>query len=208
MPFSKTKGKPKYTCSGNINANGKRRSIANHADGVTNEEEESDVGVDDDDDDVSTFQSSSDAAGGELTKCSVCKKRFCRKNCLIGACVQCCNDPTCAPHSEAREQLKRKKAILDGTNVITELAKKKRASKVTPGLFHDTSIEYFGETAVLWNVGEFLENTKLREDAMRRCRRKTATVQSKRESENKVGGGRAKRFKYIHEQLYQKSLQK
>jgi hypothetical protein len=129
-------------------------------------------------------------------------------DCLIGACVQCCNDPTCAPHSEAREQLKRKKAILDGTNVITELAKKKRASKVTPGLFHDTSIEYFGETAVLWNVGEFLENTKLREDAMRRCRRKTATVQSKRESENKVGGGRAKRFKYIHEQLYQKSLQK
>ena len=83
-------------------------------------------------------------------------------DCLIGACVQCCNDPTCAPHSEAREQLKRKKAILDGTNVITELAKKKRASKVTPGLFHDTSIEYFGETAVLWNVGEFLENTSER----------------------------------------------
>ena len=80
MPFSKTKGKPKYTCSGNINANGRRRTIANHADGVTNEEEESDVGVDDDDDDVSTFQSSSDAAGGELTKCSVCKKRFCRKS--------------------------------------------------------------------------------------------------------------------------------
>lgn len=92
-------------------------------------------------------------------------------DCPSQACVKCCTDHNCEPHREAREELRKKQSILDGTDAITMAAAKKRASKVAPGMFFDSNIEYFGETVVLWNVNEFMDNTKWREDAIRRSLR-------------------------------------
>eukprot|EP00574_Skeletonema_japonicum_P003233 CAMPEP_0201726328 /NCGR_PEP_ID=MMETSP0593-20130828/9384_1 /ASSEMBLY_ACC=CAM_ASM_000672 /TAXON_ID=267983 /ORGANISM="Skeletonema japonicum, Strain CCMP2506" /LENGTH=197 /DNA_ID=CAMNT_0048217801 /DNA_START=193 /DNA_END=786 /DNA_ORIENTATION=+ len=106
------------------------------------------------------------------TKCSVCKKRLGRKNCLQSACIQCCTDPTCEPHHEAREALRKTQSILNGTDAITRMATAKRNSKVAKGAFKDANIQYFGETVVIWNVREFMSVTKWREDAVRRSKRK------------------------------------
>ena len=85
--------------------------------------------------------------------------------------MKCCNDPTCEPHREARAELSRKQAILDGTDYITRTANAKRASKVSPGSFYDTNISYFGETVVIWNVHDFMKNDKWRDDAIRKSAR-------------------------------------
>ena len=85
--------------------------------------------------------------------------------------MKCCNDPTCEPHREARAELSKKQAILDGTDYITRTANAKRASKVSPGSFYDTNISYFGETVVIWNVHDFMKNEKWRDDAIRKSAR-------------------------------------
>ena len=60
--------------------------------------------------------------------------------------------------------------MLDGTDRITQAAKKKRESRAGPGAFHDSNLHYFGDTVVIWDVKEFMANPKWREDAMRRSR--------------------------------------
>lgn len=93
-------------------------------------------------------------------------------DCLQSACIQCCTDPTCEPHREAREALRKTQSILDGTDAITRMATQKRNSKVAKGAFKDSNIQYFGETVVIWNIREFMSVTKWREDAVRRSKRK------------------------------------
>lgn len=105
-------------------------------------------------------------------------------DCLQSACIQCCTDPTCEPHREARETLRKTQSILNGTDAITRMATAKRHSKVAKGAFKDANIQYFGETVVIWNVREFMSVTKWREDAVRR---------SKRKFDSLVDGGRSKK---------------
>ncbi|KAL7552709.1 hypothetical protein ACHAWF_015943 [Thalassiosira exigua] len=124
-----------------------------------------DTGVDNGNDD-----DASSAAGAECLKCSVCRKRLGRKNCPHQACVQCCDDPSCEPHRDARDALRKNQSLLDGTDWITRTAARKRASRVGPGAFHEPNVHYFGETVVLWDVREFMANPKWREDAVRRSR--------------------------------------
>eukprot|EP00578_Thalassiosira_sp_NH16_P025988 CAMPEP_0181091300 /NCGR_PEP_ID=MMETSP1071-20121207/8325_1 /TAXON_ID=35127 /ORGANISM="Thalassiosira sp., Strain NH16" /LENGTH=312 /DNA_ID=CAMNT_0023173431 /DNA_START=64 /DNA_END=1002 /DNA_ORIENTATION=- len=135
---------------------------------------------------------SSSAADGLCPKCTVCKKRLARRNCLKQACIKCCDDPNCEPHREAREVLQKQQSILDGTDGITRAAAKKRASKVAPGMFFDSDIHYFGETVVVWDIKEFMKNQKWREDAMRRSRNRNerGTVES---IDAAGGGGNMKR---------------
>jgi hypothetical protein len=52
------------------------------------------------------------------------------------------------------------------------LATQKRKCKVAKGAFHESNIQYFGETVVIWNIREFMNVTKWREDAIRRSKRK------------------------------------
>ncbi|KAL7452378.1 hypothetical protein ACHAWC_004101, partial [Mediolabrus comicus] len=87
-------------------------------------------------------------------------------------CIQCCTNPTCEPHREAREALRKNQSILDGNDIITRLATQKRKCKVAKGAFHESNIQYFGETVVIWNIREFMNVTKWREDAIRRSKRK------------------------------------
>lgn len=62
-------------------------------------------------------------------------------------------------------------SILNGSDEITIAAKAKRSSRVGPRMFVEANIEYFGDTVVLWEMREFINVPKWREDAMRRSRR-------------------------------------
>lgn len=76
--------------------------------------------------------------------------------------------------SETRRRADRHKryieSILNGSDEITIAAKAKRSSRVGSGVFVETNIEYFGDTVVLWDMREFMNVPKWREDAMRRSR--------------------------------------
>ena len=102
----------------------------------------------------------------------ITRKPKCNIDCIHQACVKCCTDPNCEPHKEARSNLKKQASILDGTDWISRTAAAKRASKVTPGTFYDTNIEYLGETVVIWDIKEYFNNVKWREDAIRRSRKR------------------------------------
>ena len=70
----------------------------------------------------------------------------------------------------AKLENQRKQSILDGTDPITTAANLKRASKVKDnGCFVESNIHYFDETVVLWNVIDFINNSKWIDDAVRRC---------------------------------------
>lgn len=98
-------------------------------------------------------------------------------DCPKQACVKCCDLPSCEPHREAREALRRRESLLDGTDWITRMAAQKRASRVAPGMFFDGDVRYFGETVVIWSVDEFWSNQKWREDAVRRSRNNRAAAE-------------------------------
>ncbi len=72
--------------------------------------------------------------------------------------------------SSSDKHRRKNRSILDGTDDVTLMAKARRSSKVVPGMFYESSLLYYGDTAVLWNVDEFMDVKKWREDAMRRSR--------------------------------------
>ena len=43
---------------------------------------------------------------------------------------------------------------------------------MTPGTFFDANINYLGETVVIWDMKEYFNNAKWREDAIRRSRKR------------------------------------
>jgi hypothetical protein len=70
------------------------------------------------------------------------------------------------------------------------LATQKRKCKVAKGAFHESNIQYFGETVVIWNIRDFMNVTKWREDAIRRSKRKVVDNSG---SAGGVGVGRGKK---------------
>ncbi len=113
--------------------------------------------------------------------------------------------------------MKRKETILNGTDEITLAAAEKRNAKVLPGAFHESNLEYFGDTVTVWDVREFLNNPKWRDDALRKSRRQEEMQKFEKKQgnhdETQIMGGkkrkrtcRRKMFASIWEDLYQKSL--
>ena len=103
--------------------------------------------------------------------------------------------PTSNAISETKRRADRHKryieSILNGTDEITIAAKTKRAHRVGTGMFVEANIHYFGDTVVLWDMREFMNVSKWREDAMRRSRgMKKNNVVIRRGS---VGSGGSKR---------------
>ena len=87
--------------------------------------------------------------------------------------------------------LRKNQSILDGNDIITRMATQKRKCKVAKGAFHESNIQYFGETVVIWNIREFMNVTKWREDAIRRSKRKVMVDDNS--SAGGVGVGRGKK---------------
>mmetsp|Transcript_23321 Transcript_23321/g.57394 ORF Transcript_23321/g.57394 Transcript_23321/m.57394 type:complete len:173 (-) Transcript_23321:293-811(-) len=91
-----------------------------------------------------------------------------------------------------------------------------------PSLFKETNFQYLGDTVVIWNLKEYLDHPKWKEDALRRSlkrRQREASLAMASASNKKSsislhdGGGvglnsksRKKRFRAVVEALYQKSL--
>ncbi|KAL3930204.1 MAG: hypothetical protein SGBAC_011863 [Bacillariaceae sp.] len=97
-----------------------------------------------------------------------------------------------------------------------------------PTLFKETNFQYLGDTVVIWNLKEYLDHPKWKEDALRRSlkrrQREASLAMSSASSNTKssapmTNGGsgnrsdnglknksRKKRFRAVVEALYQKSL--
>ncbi|CAJ1954104.1 unnamed protein product [Cylindrotheca closterium] len=89
-----------------------------------------------------------------------------------------------------------------------------------PSLFKETNFQYLGDTVIIWNLKEYLDHPKWKEDALRRSlkrrqREESLAMSSASNSKSCIslqgGGGlnsknRKKRFRAVVEALYQKSL--
>jgi len=150
--------------------------------------------------------------------------------CTQQACLKCCTDLDCEGHREQREKEREKESIINATHPIQIQAQKLRLSAVKPGLFHESAFRYLGETLLIWDVRQYSENPKLRDEAMRKSRRYvespiyTSIHPPNRKGKRKqfgmdkdsfgrdeskcitLGIGRRKRFKHVMNFLYQESL--
>lgn len=90
----------------------------------------------------------------------------------------------------------------------------------TPSLFKEPNFQYLGDTVVIWNLKEYLDQPKWREDALRRSlkRRQREESLAMTSASKKIcfvslpgadikSKSRRKRFRAIVEALYQKSLE-
>jgi len=89
--------------------------------------------------------------------------------------------------------LRKNQSILDGNDIITRMATQKRKCKVVKGAFHESNIQYFGETVVIWNIREFMNVTKWREDAIGGSKRKVMVDNNGSAGGVGVGVGRGKK---------------
>jgi hypothetical protein len=61
---------------------------------------------------------------------------------------------------------------LEGTTDVQRLAAAKRQALLRKSRFRETGFQYTGDTVVVWNVGDYYDNPKWREDARRRAKRR------------------------------------
>lgn len=116
----------------------------------------------------------SEFAAGLLTiaKCRNCGKKPGTKGCVAGRCINCCEESTCARHNRTREQLQMKEQILAGTTDVQRMAREKRSKLLKPGRFRETGFLYQGDTVVIWNIRDYVDNEKWRDDAVRKSLRR------------------------------------
>ena len=70
-------------------------------------------------------------------------------------------------------QTRTKESILNGTHpIMIEAAAKRARIELEPGeLFHEMAFHNFGESVVIWNLRDFLSNSKWRDHAIRKTRK-------------------------------------
>jgi hypothetical protein len=61
---------------------------------------------------------------------------------------------------------------LEGTTDVQQLAVAKRRALLRKSRFRETGFQYTGDTVVVWNVTDYYDNPKWREDARRRAKRR------------------------------------
>jgi hypothetical protein len=153
--------------------------------------------------------SAAPSASTENKKCFKCQKRMPSKGCVMACCVQCCDDETCEKHLQIKEKQRWKEQVLAGTTELQKQAREKRQLLLYKKRFREPGFKYVGDTVVIWNIYEYAQNSKWRDDAIRRSNRRKALEQDysaplplgqdiKQQSN--------KRFRRTFEKLYQKSL--
>ena len=141
--------------------------------------------------------------------CSQCKTRRATRDCTQTRCFNCC-DPSihCEKHQIVRQRNKEKQDILAGTHEIQRIAKELRNKKLTKGRFREKGFVYTGDTVVIWNVYEYNQNPKWREDAIRRSiRRKARDPFLGHSNRSKTKQSKPKRFRQWMDQSLQKHIQ-
>lgn len=177
--------------------------------------------------DTATASPASAVPAAESKKCGKCQKRVASKGCVVSCCVQCCDDETCEKHLQVKEKQKWKEQVLAGTTEIQEQAREKRQRLLHKKRFREPGFKYVGDTVVIWNIYEYAQNNKWRDDAIRRSNRRKAREQDsavppssllstaanktsqddmKQSRTIKPGRSSNKRFRHMFEKLYQESL--
>eukprot|EP00980_Cylindrotheca_fusiformis_P013206 scaffold3359_cov123-Cylindrotheca_fusiformis.AAC.10 len=146
-------------------------------------------------------------------KCASCGKKS-KRGCTKSLCLKCCSDESCQVHTEQREQALFREQVMSGTTPVQKEANAKRAKAVNKKgktfKFRETGFSYLGDTVVVWNLSEYLDNKKWKEDALRKANKRRQQfhyASSNLPQEKKVyKGNRRKRFRSVMEDLYKKSL--
>jgi hypothetical protein len=129
--------------------------------------------------------------------------------CTQSVCLKCCDDDDCEAHKEQRDQALFREQVLGGTSLIQREAKYKRSKLIAKGRFREPGFCYMGDTVIIWNLREYLDNPKWKEDALRKSsKRKARSLEAGDESSKfKPLANSRKRFRRIMEELYQNTLQ-
>jgi hypothetical protein len=144
-------------------------------------------------------------------RCASCGKSA-RKDCTQHLCVKCCTDDACAIHTEQRKKSIWKQEVMTATTPLQLQAQWKRSQMIKPSqkrLIKEPNFTYLGDTVVIWNIRECLQNPKkpsLAEDILRKAsKRKMLQDNCNHHKENILRNNR-KRFRTVMEGLYQRSI--
>jgi hypothetical protein len=148
---------------------------------------------------VSPTKLTSNASANRLP-CAKCNKTFRKENCTLNCCIKCCDDSTCAVHFKAKGQRSHREQVLAGTTETQLLAADLRRRRVPLGRFKESGFLYTGDTIVLWNLRAYMQNSKWRDDAARKSRRRGHGDRSRLLRNSR------RRFRQIMEELYRKSM--
>ena len=141
------------------------------------------------------------------SKCSLCQKRKAAEGCINQSCLSCCKDNNCPPHKRAREQAAWKAQVLDRTTPVQLRAAGLRARRIIDrkGFLKEPGFVYTGDTIVIWNIREYLANSKWKDDAIRKSLRRHERNEFQAAKTKRLGNSR-KRFRLIIEQWLQESM--
>ncbi|GKY93210.1 hypothetical protein MPSEU_000288800 [Mayamaea pseudoterrestris] len=138
------------------------------------------------------------------TKCYKCHKRR-PEGCSKSACFACCDDLRCVPHKRTRDQALLKTQILQGTTPIQLRAAEIRSRRIPDKrrFVKEPGFLYTGDTIMIWNVREFLSNSKWKDDAIRKCLRRMerSKVGKKLTAQKRLGNSRRRFRRFIQRRL-------
>ena len=80
----------------------------------------------------------------------------------------------CEAHAESRRKQKYQEELLQGTTEITRLAQRDRNLAVIPGAFREPGFVSLQQTIKIWDLREFMANSKWKEDAIRKSLKRSA----------------------------------
>jgi hypothetical protein len=102
--------------------------------------------------------------------------------------------------------------VWNGTSEVQRDAKNKRAKLITNKgqlmRFREPGFVYMGDTVMIWNLQDYLQNPKWKEDALRKSSKRKARQEDieGEGSRRSVGTGSRKRFRRVMERLYEQTL--
>ena len=113
--------------------------------------------------------------------------------CTQSVCLKCCTDREgCTVHKEQREQAAFRDQVFHGTTDVQLALQDKRSKLIVKGRFRETGFTYMGDTVVIWNLREYLDNPKWKEEALRKSTKRRSRDERKqtlvkKKSKNCVG---------------------
>ena len=149
-------------------------------------------------------------------RCAKCSNKA-KKGCVHSLCLKCCVDSACEVHKEQRAQALFREQVMAGTTAVQLQAKEKRAMQIHKKnttnrnrFFRESGFEYMGDTIVIFKLSDYLNEPKLKEEALRKSAKRKQMVIGREGSsinqkkERKIS--RQRRCRQVMESLYQQTL--